>query len=169
MRVESLEHVVSRKTRVLILGSMPGRVSLEQGRYYAHPRNRFWPLMGMMVGAGPGLRYPERLQRLARSGVGLWDVLARCVREGSLDGSIETGSEEPNDIPALLDRSPALVAIAFNGRKASNAFRRHLLSRLAPDLTRRLTLLDLPSTSPANASWSLDDLLVEWDRIRAHL
>src|SRR5437763_7222683 len=105
--------------RVLILGSMPGERSLALGQYYGHPQNLFWPFMGALCGAGPELSYRARLAQLKQAGIGLWDVLAQCVRPGSLDGRIERASEVPNDLAGLITRRPRLAAIALNGGKAA--------------------------------------------------
>ena len=100
--VQSFPPVVSRNSKVLILGSMPGEVSLKAEQYYAHPRNAFWPIMGELFGAGPSLPYQERLVALDNAGIALWDSLRACTRPGSLDSAIR--DEEANDF--------ALVAIA---------------------------------------------------------
>jgi hypoxanthine-DNA glycosylase len=141
---------------------MPGVISIERRQYYAHPRNRFWSLMGLLAGAGPELPYAERLKQLERSGIGLWDVLQECVRAGSLDARIEPGSETPNDFPDLLLRHPRIEVIALNGNKAAQAFRRLVQPTLAAARLGKLTLLPLPSTSPANASRSLEALRDAW-------
>lgn len=165
MRLTSLAPVVAPDCRVLILGSMPGELSLERGEYYAHPRNRFWPVMGELFGARPELDYATRLARLGAAGVGLWDVLRHCVRVGSLDTSILRDSEVPNDLGSLLDAVPSIGVVALNGAKAAQTFRRGVLPGLAEAHAHRLVLLDMPSTSPANASRSLRDLVQAWSRI----
>lgn len=150
--------------RVLVMGSMPGTRSLEQARYYAHPRNRFWPLMGILCGIDPQAGYPERLAQLQQAGVGLWDVLARCQRQGSLDAAIRRDSIEVVPLLPLLDHLPQLTLIACNGATASQLFQRHLwpwLHQARP----ALAWLALPSTSPANAGWSLDRLQASWSSI----
>jgi double-stranded uracil-DNA glycosylase len=165
VRLTSLAPVVAPDCRVLILGSMPGELSLERGEYYAHPRNRFWPVMGELFGARPELDYATRLARLHAAGVGLWDVLRHCVRSGSLDTSIVRGSEVPNDFESLLGAVPSLRTVALNGAKAAQTFRRSVVPVLTAEQAQRLTLLDMPSTSPANASRSLRDLVQAWSRI----
>src|SRR5258706_6926573 len=101
-RVQSFPPMVSRHSKVLVLGSMPGQASLRAGQYYAHPRNAFWRIMGSLFGAGPSLPYAERTARLQSAGIALWDVLQACVRPGSLDASIT--DEVANHFPALFAR-----------------------------------------------------------------
>jgi len=153
--------VYDRLARVLILGSMPGIASLEQGEYYAHPRNAFWPIMGELVGAGPGLPYAQRLARLRAAGVALWDVLYACRREGSLDARIEIASEQPNAIPGLLAECRGIDRILFNGGAAERLFSRHVAGRLVT-LDREFQLQRLPSTSPAYAAMPFAAKLAAW-------
>lgn len=148
--------------RVLVLGSMPGAASLSATRYYAHPRNRFWPVMAQLCGFDPALDYPQRLLALQDAGVGLWDVIGQCERRGSLDSAIVAGSEVANDIPGLLARLPCVSAIACNGGKAAQAWRRHVLPALPPTLAARLSVHALPSTSPAHAATDVSGLLQQW-------
>lgn len=146
--------------RVLVLGSMPGGASLQQAQYYAHPRNRFWPVMAAVCGFAPDLPYDARLEALQQAGVGLWDVIGRCERKGSLDSAIVRGSEVPNPIGDWLTTHPQVAAIALNGGKAADAFRRHIRPTL-PDDTAPATFA-LPSTSPAHAAMGLPALVDAW-------
>lgn len=147
--------------RVLVLGSMPGVASLQAAQYYAHPRNRFWPLMGMLCGIDATHAYPDRVRALNASGVGVWDVIGQCERRGSLDASIVRGSEVPNALGALIDGLPALRAIACNGGTAFQAFQRFIVPTLVGSV-REVPVWSLPSTSPANAAWPLPRLLEAW-------
>ena len=145
----------------LILGSMPGVTSLEQQQYYAHPQNRFWPLMARLLEepAVP-LVYEERLQMLLRHHIALWDSLDTCDRDGSLDSAIK--NEQGNDFTALLAKYPKIKTICFNGGKSAQAFKRYnkaLLSR------RDIAFHALPSTSPANARWRLEMLAAKWGEV----
>lgn len=154
--------VVGAHPRVLILGSLPGRASIEAGRYYAQPRNAFWPIMGSLCGAHPQIEYPKRLELLTRAGVALWDVLFEAVRHGSLDSSIVTNTQRVNDIPGLVARHDSLRLVAFNGKKAAEVFRR----RIEPDLPAgRIETVTLPSTSPAYASLRLGQKLDRWREV----
>lgn len=172
-RVESFPPQVGAGCSLLVLGTVPSVRSLELRQSYGHRQNLFWPFMGELFGAGPELPYAERIARLHAIGIGIWDVLERCERPGSLDSSIVTASEVANDIPGLLARQPTIRAIALNGGRAQQSFRRHVVPGLEPALRDRVTLLDLPSTSPANASiprarklerWSV---LLQWCRSAA--
>ena len=151
------------QTRVLVLGSMPGVASLREARYYAHPRNRFWPLMALLAGIDVGLPYTARLAALNDADIGLWDVIGRCRRRGSLDADIVRGSEVPNPIAAVLATLPALQLVACNGAAAHRAFQRFIV----PGLQRPLgvPVLALPSTSPANAAASLPALHQAWQPV----
>lgn len=158
IRIRSFAPVVGDHARVLVLGSMPGVASLDADRYYAHPRNLFWPIVGSLLGFDPSLPYNARLARLTACGVALWDVAGECVRPGSLDARIEAGSVVPNDIGGLLTRYPGITRIRFNGAAAEALFRRHVLPThgSAHDLRR------LPSTSPAHASLGFEAKLAAW-------
>ncbi|KRG71651.1 DNA-deoxyinosine glycosylase [Pseudoxanthomonas dokdonensis] len=154
--------------RVLVLGSMPGAQSLAEQQYYAHPRNRFWPVMGALCGFDAGLPYRQRVTELHAAGVGLWDVIGQCERQGSLDTAIIPASEVANPLPSLLASQPSLRLLAFNGNKAAQAFRRHLAERVVIDHPA-LQYLTLPSTSPANASFSQTRLLQAWQALAPYL
>lgn len=126
----------------MILGSLPGDASLAAGQYYAHPRNGFWRLIGGVIGRDlVALPYPERLEALKAAGVGLWDVVARAERRGSLDQAIRKA--EAADLNWLIEHLPALRAVAFNGGTAARLGRRGLTAR------PHIDLISLPSSSPA--------------------
>lgn len=136
--------VVDTETRLLILGSLPGDVSLKAAQYYAHPRNAFWLLIGGVLGEDLlALRYEQRLDRLTARGVGLWDVIASAERSGSLDAAIR--SPEAADLRGLIGGLPKLRAVAFNGKLAAKLGR-----RIIGDVAG-VRLIDLPSSSPAHA------------------
>ena len=138
-----LPPVARSDARLFILGSLPGDASLAAGRYYAHPRNLFWRLVGGAIGEDlQALGYAERLERLMANGIGLWDVVARATRRGSLDQAIRSPGHNP--LAGYFRGFDALEAVAFNGTAAAVAGRR-LLGGID-----RLALIDLPSSSPAN-------------------
>ena len=150
--------VATRDARVIVLGSMPGAASLQAERYYAHPRNAFWPIMGELVGADPALPYAQRLARLKSAGIALWDVLDRCEREGSLDSAIVDATAQANDFAAFFRQHAKLTTVLFNGAKAEAAYR-----RFGPPLEAfGLRAFRLPSTSPANASIAFAKKLAAW-------
>ena len=159
-QVQGFAPVAAPGARVLVLGSMPGVASLRQGRYYAHPRNAFWPIAASVFGFDPGLDYAQRLHALQAAGVALWDVLQACERPGSLDADIRGDTLVANDFAAFLERYPAIVRVCFNGAKAAALYRRHVL----PGLALPLEYVDLPSTSPAHAAASFERKLAAWSR-----
>lgn len=140
---------------------MPGTESLQQQQYYAHPRNAFWLIMTALFNLNKTLNYQERLNRLKQHQVSLWDVLENCVRPGSLDNNIVAATETANNLNNFQQRHPELKAIAFNGRKARDSFTRHFL-RQDKRSWQNLTLLDLPSTSPAHAALRPAEKLKIW-------
>lgn len=155
MRANHFPPVVDDRTRLLVLGSLPGDASLKAAQYYAHPRNAFWPLIGGVVGEDlVALAWPDRLDRLRAHGVGLWDVIASAERRGSLDAAIR--KPDTADLPGLIRSLPALRAVAFNGKTAARLGRRSLGD------VEGLTLIDLPSSSPAHAGLSLADKRAAW-------
>ncbi len=148
-----LAPVIAAQTRLLVLGSFPGAASLAAGQYYAHPRNHFWPLLSAIWGVDlRSMDYAERLAEIRRRGLGLWDVYAACRRDGSLDTAIEDA--QYNDFAGLRRAAPLLHAVAHNGGESARAMR-HLAAL-------GLTVQRLPSTSPANASWSFERKLAAW-------
>lgn len=148
--------------RVLVLGTLPGAASLAAGEYYAHPRNLFWNLMGEFFDAGRAWPYAIRARRLARAGVAVWDVVGRGRRRGSLDADIEAESIVPNDLAGLLARSPRIGVVFFNGQPAARLFYRLVWPHLRRKIARPLEMKILPSTSPANASWSYARKRAAW-------
>ena len=168
-KVTSFPPIVSPNAKILVLGSMPGIRSLELNQYYGHPRNLFWAFIGEICGASPELEYSHRVEILQKSGIALWDVLQHCERSGSLDADIVISSEIPNDIAGLLKQVTSIQAIAFNGRKAEQAFRKHIRPSLTIDQLNTYIFLSLPSTSPANASIPKLEKQKRWLEIRKYL
>jgi double-stranded uracil-DNA glycosylase len=158
--------VADDHARVLILGSLPGQMSLRQQQYYAQPHNAFWKIMGRLFGAGPELPYDERTRRLVSSGVALWDVCAAAHRPGSLDAAIRHSSVVPNDFAGFIASHPQIRLIVFNGSKAAELYRRTVLPAL-PTAIRSVRCETLPSTSPAHASMRFEDKLARWSIVRS--
>lgn len=157
--IQCFPPIEDASARLLILGSMPGKESLRAGQYYAHPRNAFWPIMAQLTGTAPELPYESRLQHLKSAGIALWDVLASCTRESSLDTDIEQTSITPNDFRSFFMAHPGITHIFFNGRMAEKCFHRYVLPLLDPPLRHYHRL---PSTSPANAAMSFQQKLGAW-------
>jgi len=162
--VSSFPPVARKDAVICILGSMPGRASLDAAQYYAHPRNSFWPLLESVLGIPRSLPYPRRLELLKERGAALWDVLGTCAREGSLDSRIEPSSIVPNDFAAFFSMHPFIGTIFFNGAKAESVYRREVLPALS-EPARSLTLVRLPSTSPAHAGMTFEEKREAWGRI----
>ncbi|WP_321788973.1 DNA-deoxyinosine glycosylase [Burkholderia pyrrocinia] len=150
--------VVGPNTHTMILGSFPGEASLDAAQYYAHPRNQFWRLLGVVIGV-PSLHelpYEERLVCVLSHGIGIWDVLDACHRKGSLDSAIRNA--KPNDFDALREHAPLLKKVCFNGKTAG---------RFADVIgAAGYETLVLPSSSPANATLSFEQKLVLWRALR---
>ena len=156
-RKSSFPPVVAPDTRVLVLGSLPGERSLAAGRYYAHPQNRFWHLIGRVIGAAlESLDYEQRLAALLAARVGLWDTVASARRAGSLDAAIREA--EHNPLAELAASLPGLRAVGFNGQASA----RIGMPQLAGT---GLALVALPSSSPANAAIPLADKEKMWNRL----
>ena len=147
---------IDGRAEVLILGSFPSVRSLADGRYYANPRNAFWPITAELFGFDCEATYSERLAVLQAHRVALWDVLRSCRRTGSADAAIDLKRLVPNDFDWLFGTYPSVDRVYFNGAAAANLFER--LIRCPPTVTRHR----LPSTSPAHtisraaklAAWS---------------
>jgi hypoxanthine-DNA glycosylase len=150
---QGLGPVIDERARLLVLGSFPSEASLAAQQYYAHPRNQFWPLLSALWGVDLAAQpYDARVAAVRERGLAIWDVYARCRRPGSLDSAIE--ASKPNDLAAAIAAAPRLAGIAHNGGESARAMR----------ITRGfgLPVWRLPSTSPANASWSFERKLAAW-------
>ena len=156
-RKSSFAPVTAPDTRVLILGSLPGERSLAEGRYYAHPQNQFWRLVGGVIGRElEALDYGARLDALLAAGIGLWDTVASANRQGSLDAAIREAEHNPlADLAATL---PELRAVAFNGATSARTGRALLAGSAC-------ALLPLPSSSPAYAAMPFAEKLRLWRAI----
>jgi TDG/mug DNA glycosylase family protein len=164
-RLRGFPPIADRRARTLILGSMPGEASLAAGEYYAFRHNQFWRIAGEIAGFAHDAPYARRKAALKRCRIALWDVLASCVRAGSLDSAIREDSIRVNDFAAFLAAHPAIRQVCFNGRKAESAWRRRVAPTLPPTLTLEYRLL--PSTSPAHAGMSYRAKLRRWRSVIA--
>jgi hypoxanthine-DNA glycosylase len=153
--------LAAQDARVLILGSLPGRMSLAMQQYYAQPYNAFWKIMGTLFGAGPELPYERRVARLLEHRVAVWDVLAAGERPGSWDSAIVRASMIVNDFAGFFAAHRNLRAICCNGGTAFELYRRRVLPTLGPPASD-LPTLRLPSTSPAHAALRFEAKLERW-------
>jgi double-stranded uracil-DNA glycosylase len=162
---DSFSPVATPKAKVLVLGSLPGRISLKLQQYYAQPRNTFWKLVASLYGFEPSSSYPSRIAALNKVRVALWDVCASAYRPGSLDSAIDQSSVTPNDFTLFLSKHQLIHTIFFNGQKAATLF-----SRLVePSLNLRhnkLEYVQLPSSSPAHAALPFDAKLMARSKVR---
>lgn len=157
--------VAGEDAETLILGSLPGRKSLAEQQYYAHPRNAFWTLMAVIFEADPTADYEERKRLLIRNRIALWDVFAAAERPGSLDSAIVHDTAEANDFREFLRAHPQIRRVFFNGRKSEEIFRRRVLPRIGTEFPG-LRYAGLPSTSPAHAGMDFAGKLARWRAIR---
>ncbi|MDR2358253.1 MAG: DNA-deoxyinosine glycosylase [Prevotellaceae bacterium] len=139
---------------ILILGSMPSDTSLERGEYYGHPANRFWKIIAAITNNELPLAYPDKKQLLLKANTGIWDVVHHANREGSLDSAIK--NETPNDLERFMAKHPQLRVIGFNGKKAEQLFDKYFTRKPG------IKYISLPSTSPANASFSFARICAAW-------
>ncbi|MDL2257539.1 DNA-deoxyinosine glycosylase [Eubacteriales bacterium OttesenSCG-928-K08] len=158
-----LPPVLPKSPVLLLLGSMPSSASLEQQKYYAYPRNHFWPLMACVMEEELPDEYSLRLDMLRRNRIALWDVVRTCERKGSLDQNIS--NEEPNDIVSLLKGQPTIRAVVFNGAKAQAVYDRYF-ARLT-----HIEYIRLPSSSPVpgRVYRCLEDKISAWQQLSAYL
>lgn len=156
-KCKSFSANINNDSKILILGSMPGIKSLSEQQYYAHPQNRFWKLMGKICDYKnlPESDYQTKLQILLDNKIALWDVIKSCNRDGSLDTNIQ--NEIPNNISKLLQQYRNIKIICLNGNKAYSALKKHF-----PEILEKHKCYKLPSTSPANAKYTLEKLYMEW-------
>ena len=154
------------RTRVLVVGSLPGRVSLASRQYYAQPQNVFWRIVEDLFAIERGLPYRQRMNALLDQRVGVWDVCASAHRPGSLDASIVHESIVPNAFARLFRRCPGIELVCFNGAAAASLYERLVLPSLAPPASR-LRRERLPSTSPAHAGMSYAQKLERWTIVRS--
>lgn len=156
MQVHPIPPVYNAFSRVLILGSFPSVRSREEGFFYAHPQNRFWKVLACIFGESVPETVPEKRAFLLRNGVALWDSIASCELRGSADSSITNAV--PNDLSPILHACPD-VRIFTNGKTSDACYRRYLLPQTGREA------ICLPSTSPANAAWSLPRLCEAWKAV----
>lgn len=156
MLIHPIQPVFDKDSRVLILGSFPSVKSREEGFFYGHPQNRFWKVTAKVFGEQTPLMVSDKKAFLLRNHIALWDVIGSCEIEGSSDSSIRNVSV--NDISVILNTAD-IKAVFLNGQKAYQLYKKYLFPAI------RREGICLPSTSPANAAWSLEKLTEEWKAI----
>lgn len=150
----SFPPVSNAETEILILGTFPGDRSLQLGEYFAHPRNRFWKIIAAITNNPLPKNYSKKLELLHSNRIGLWNMLHKAEREGSLDAAIQ--NEVPNELPAFITKHKKLRVIAFDGQKPEAFHDKYFTRR------DNLTYISLPSCSPANARFNLEALCEKW-------
>ena len=156
-RSKSFLPIINKDTKILILGSLPGKKSLELREYYGHPRNRLWKIMAHLTGNEIPQSYERKKEFLFKYNIGLWDVAHSAYREGSLDSNIK--KERPNDIENLLETHESIEVIGFNGKKAEKMFYKFFKEK-----TQR-RYVPLPSTSPANMAINFEEMCSRWSEL----
>ena len=157
MLVHPIAPVFDKDSKVLILGSFPSVKSREEGFFYGHPQNRFWKVTSRVFGEELPVTIDEKKAFLIRNHIAVWDVIGSCEIEGSSDSSIRNVTV--NDLSVILDTAD-IRAIFLNGKKAEQYYKKYIFPALKRDA------VCLPSTSPANAAWSLDKLTDAWKVIK---
>lgn len=158
MLKQSFAPILPLKPRILILGSLPGDLSIAKNQYYAHPQNRFWKILFALFGKEFSTDYAQRIALIEENHIALWDVCASAIRPGSMDTAIS--EVIPNPIPQLLTQHPTITKIIFNGQKAQKLFDKYFQKQ------DNLSYITLPSSSPANAQFSIDKILQHWEIIK---
>jgi len=158
MIIKSFPPIIGKNSKILILGTMPGEMSLKLNQYYGHGGNHFWKILFELFEVPFSKNYDERMELAKENSIAIWDVLKACVREGSSDSAIE--EEVPNDFERLFIENPRISHIFFNGKKAHAYFDQYV-SRC--DIENQIVL---PSTSSANTWKTFEEKLQEWKRVK---
>lgn len=153
----SLLPIANASTRILILGTMPGDLSLKLNEYYANPRNRFWKIISSITNSKLPDNYTDKTSLLLMNNMGLWDVLKSASRKGSLDNDIK--NEKPNDLEAFIKMHKNLKIIIFNGKVSERLYDKYFIRN------RKLLYYSLPSTSPANTNFDFNTIYQVWSEI----
>jgi hypoxanthine-DNA glycosylase len=159
IKIQGLKPVARGDARILVLGTMPGKRSLESGHYYEHPRNAFWKIAAQVLGIDATADYSTRCSAICSAKVALWDVLMHCERESSLD--VDIVAPVPNDFAAFFADHPTITRVYFNGTKAEKLYKCHVAGKLP---VRALEYALLPSTSPAHTI-PFAEKLAKWKAI----
>lgn len=156
MITHPISPIYNKNSRILILGSFPSVKSREEMFFYGHPQNRFWKVLSAVLGADVPKSIEDKKQLLLSNRIALWDVIGSCEITGSADSSIKNA--RPNDLELILTHAN-IEKIFVNGKTAEKYYNKYIKDSIGRDA------VCLPSTSPANAAWSLDRLIDEWKRL----
>jgi len=160
--ISSFTPIANENAKILILGSMPSDVSLQEQQYYAHQRNAFWPIMSSLFNIGADQKdYSQRKKMLIENRIALWDVLQSCYRKGSLDTAIKMDSVIVNDFFQFFTTYTEIKKVCFNGAKAEAVYVKHVLATVKQQFGY-LEYVRLPSTSPAHAAMTLQQKTDAW-------
>jgi TDG/mug DNA glycosylase family protein len=163
VHIHSFPPIESNNSSILILGTMPGKASLQAQQYYAHPRNSFWKIISEIIGVDAVNSYEARTSSIVAARIALWDVLKSCTRESSLDSDIDNDSIIFNDFASFFNNHSRIHRVCFNGTKAEKLYMRNIQPFLRN--SSNIKYICLPSTSPANATISFDEKLRAWKSI----
>lgn len=159
MKKEGFPPLIDNNTEIIVLGTMPGDKSIRTGEYYANPTNQFWKLIFHIFNSGiPVFNYEEKSKLLLKNKIGLWDVLSKAHRYGSLDSNIQ--NEEINDFEQLFKDYPNIKVLIFNGQKPAEYY-----FRSRNNVFKEKQYHILPSTSSANTTKTFDVKLKEWSNV----
>jgi len=157
MQIFSFPPISNARSEVLVLGTIPGEMSLRLNQYYGHKGNHFWRIMFDLHRVDLTPDYERRRKLLLDNRIALWDVLKACVREGSADSAIM--EEKPNDFVEFFSAHKAIRVVAFNGKNAATFFERHVGKMV------KIPRIILPSTSPANGWLNYQGKIEQWRSI----
>ncbi len=157
IKSKSFSPIIYSDTKILILGSLPGKKSLELKQYYGHARNRIWKILSHLTGGDIPVTYQQKKELLCKNKIGLWDVALSAHREGSLDSNIK--DESPNDIEGLIKNYDSIKVIGFNGKKSEKMFYKYFTENL------EIKYVPLPCTNPANMAISFEDICARWSQL----
>lgn len=166
--IEGLEPLIHEESKVLILGTMPGELSLELKQYYANPRNQFWQIMEKQIKGISTAQYKEKAKLLNEEGIALWDLLGKCEREGSLDSQIKRKTKVCNDFNSLFKKYTNIRAVLFNGLEACKLFHENVMQSVPMKTKKHLAFVPLPSSSGAN-SRKVSEKACSWGIITYYL
>ena len=153
----SFSPLIYKDAEILILGSLPGKKSIELKEYYGHPCNRMWKILSTITDSSLPTDYDSKKTFLQKNKIGLWDVASSAERKGSLDSNIK--KEIPNDVDSLLQDFPSIKVIGFNGKKSKSMYSKFFI------LNESIKYVSLPSSSPANMAVSFNDICNRWSEM----